>query len=197
MAHHIYTTDGFILGSIPTGEANKYIYIFTKNLGFVGANAQSVRSVSSKLRYGLQDFSYSQLSLVRGKNIWRVTNVLPTNNLYESFRSDKEKFLVCANILSLVKKLVAGEEKNEELFTILSSAFQFLGESKIESEYIKNFECIVLLRILYSLGYHGDFLNLKEFTENSSWNDKLLYSMDRHKEEAFREINNAIKESHL
>src|SRR3989344_4801484 len=109
MSHHIYTTEGLVLGSMPLGEANKYISIFTRDLGLIRASAQGVRSVSSKLRYGLQDFSQSTISLVRGKNVWRVTNALPYKNLFASFKNDESKFLLCTNVLSLVKKLVAGE----------------------------------------------------------------------------------------
>ena len=79
--HHIYHTEGIILGSRNFGEAGKHYYIFTRDLGMITATAQGVRKMSSKLRFVLQDFSYIKIDLVQGKNIFRVTNALKTNKL--------------------------------------------------------------------------------------------------------------------
>ncbi len=56
--HHIYHTEGIILGSKNYGEAGKYYSIFTRDLGMIYASAQGVRKMSSKLRFILQDFAY-------------------------------------------------------------------------------------------------------------------------------------------
>ena len=47
--HHIYHTEGIILGSRNFGEAGKYYYLLTRDLGLVYASAQGVRKMSSKL----------------------------------------------------------------------------------------------------------------------------------------------------
>ncbi len=72
--HHIYHTEGIILGSKNYGETGKYYSIFTRDLGMVYASAQGVRKISSKFRYVLQDFSYVKVDLVRGRDFWRVTS---------------------------------------------------------------------------------------------------------------------------
>ena len=79
--HHIYHTEGIILGSRNIGEAGKYYYIFTRDLGMIYASASGVRKMSSKLRYVLQDFAYLKIDLVQGKDFWRVTNPSKTNIL--------------------------------------------------------------------------------------------------------------------
>ncbi len=89
--HHIYHTEGIILGSKAYGEAGKCYYIFTKDLGMIFASAQGVRKISSKLRYVLQDFSYIKLDLVRGKDFWRLTSASKTNAL-ESIAKNPETF---------------------------------------------------------------------------------------------------------
>ena len=61
MSHYRYKTEAFILGSISTGEANRFIDIFTKELGRIRATARSVREERSKLRFSLQDFSISKI----------------------------------------------------------------------------------------------------------------------------------------
>lgn len=197
MAHHIYTTEGFVLDSFPFGEANSYLYIFTRELGLIGASARSVREIKSKLRYGLQDFCQSTVSLVRGKREWKITSALPKKNFHHQFVGDENKFLVCAHALSLIKKLVAGEEKNEALFDIVQSGFYFLEENTLTKEEVSFFECILMLRIVSNLGYLTSEPDLKFFAESTEWNRELLAQMAKHKKKAISEINLSIKESQL
>src|SRR5689334_20839105 len=126
MFYHTYNTEAFVLSSEPTGEASKYVYLFTRDLGLVGERAQSSRSVASKLRFALEPLSHSKVSLVRGKNSWRLTNAAPEENLFMKLRDNREKLVLCANVFALIKKLLAGEEKNHELFTTLSDAIDFI-----------------------------------------------------------------------
>src|SRR4051812_15310479 len=100
MAYHIYRTEGIVLRGSPDGESNKYLSVYTRELGLVGATARSVRKAESKLRYGLQEYSISTVSLVRGRDVWRITNAVPISNIYADLKNDKAKFHAAARILS-------------------------------------------------------------------------------------------------
>ena len=126
--HHIYHTEGIILGSKNYGEAGKYYPIFTRDLGMIYASAQGVRKISSKLRFVLQDFSYIKIDLVQGKDFWRVTSASKTNKL-EQLLKDKETFLIVSNIGKLLKRLLAGVEPNEILFSDLINGFSVLEKT--------------------------------------------------------------------
>jgi recombinational DNA repair protein (RecF pathway) len=52
--HHIYTNPAFIVHSSPYGEAGKFLLLFTKDFGMIGAVAQGIRLTQSKLRYHIQ-----------------------------------------------------------------------------------------------------------------------------------------------
>jgi hypothetical protein len=80
--YHKHTTFAFVLNVSPSGEKNHFITLFTREFGMIRAKAQSVRVADSKLRYALQEFSYIEVSLVKGKEIWRITNALPVYNVY-------------------------------------------------------------------------------------------------------------------
>ncbi len=196
MQHHIYNTEGFVLGSLPHGEANSFIYIFTRELGLVGARAQSVRTVSSKLRFSLQDFSYAKVSLVRGKNVWRITNATLINNFHTDFKNEPEKAVVCANVFALLKKLLAGEEKNAELFGIISDGLLFLKNS-CEKGDVSQTELLLVLKILHNLGYIGDHSKLESFIKIPEWSREVLQEMLSIKNEALLHVNNALKASQL
>src|SRR3989338_10919817 len=112
--HHIYHTEGIILGSGNFGETGKYYSIFTRDLGMINTSAQGVRKISSKLRFVLQDFAYLKIDLVKGKDFWKVTNASKTNML-EGITKNKTNFRIFANISKLLRRLLAGGGPEQNL----------------------------------------------------------------------------------
>src|SRR6185369_11774060 len=102
--YHIYTTPAFVVYSTSHGESGKFLLLFTKDFGMIGATAQGLRLNQSKLRYHLQDSNFSNISIVRGKEIWRVTGA--THALDKKVERDN---LVYLKILKLLRRLVQGE----------------------------------------------------------------------------------------
>ncbi len=147
MSYHIYTTRGIVLSERPVREADRIYTILTRDLGLVQATALGVRKEASKLRGALEPFVLSKISLVRGKEYWRVTSA-------ECIQSISPTPTV-ARPLVLLEKLVRGEASHPELFDAV--------ETHIESD-----ETTLVSQILYHLGYlkKGD-LNLpkKELTK--------------------------------
>lgn len=192
--HHIYHTEGIILGSKNFGESGKYYYIFTRELGMIYAAAQGVRKMSSKLRFVLQDFSYVKIDLVQGKNFWRVTSASKTNKL-EQLSKNPGTFLVFSNIANLLKRLLVGVERNEALFIDLINGLSILEKSKIEKD-LQNIEAIIVLRILNNLGYIGGNEILQNLIK-SPFEPNLIFEVSKSRREVLSQINKALKETHL
>ena len=192
--HHIYHTEGIILGSRNFGEAGKYYYIFTRDLGLVYASAQGVRKMSSKLRFVLQDFAYLKIDLVSGKNIFRVTNASKTNKL-EQITKKPETFEVFANIARLLKRLLAGVEPNEALFTDLVHCLAILEKAETKED-LRNIEAIIVLRIVNNLGYIGAHEILQTFIK-SPFEENIIFEVAKNRRTILSEINKALKETHL
>jgi len=181
--HHIYHTEGIILGSRNFGEAGKYYYLLTRELGLVVASASGVRKHSSKLRFILQDFNYLNFDLVRGKDFWRLTSALTTGKL-ENLTKNFETFKIVGNIARLLRRLLPGEEANEALFDSLIQDLASL-ESAAAGE-IQNIEVVAVLRILRNLGYlSGEKI------------DELANEVARRRLEILSLINNILRETHL
>ena len=174
------------------GEANKYFFIFTKEFGLIKASAQSVRRLPSKLRYGLEDFSLAQVSVVRGKEIWRLTSAEKRLKIERG-----EKLLLLSRIFSLLLRLLHGEEKNDRLFDGLKEGMYFLEKSGLTEENLVSFECIMALRILSALGYIGQLGDFDQFTVSLYFTSELLTQMSALKTRAILEINKSLKETHL
>ncbi len=192
--HHIYHTEGIILGSRNFGEAGKYYSIFTRDLGMVYASASGVRKMSSKLRFVLQDFAYLKIDLVQGKDFWRLTNASKTNTL-EQITKNPIHFKVFANIARLLKRLLAGVEPNEILFADLLHSLSVLEKAETK-EKIENIEAIMVLRIVHNLGYIGGNEVLETFIK-SPFEENIIFQASKKRKVILSEINKALRETHL
>lgn len=192
--HNIHHTEGIILGSRNYGEAGKYYFIFTRDVGMITASAQGVRKMSSKLRFILQDFSYVKIDLVQGRDLWRVTSASKTN-LLENITKRKENFQILANISRLLRRLLPDVEPNPELFTDLISGLSILEKTE-KKEDLQNIEAIIVLRMVNNLGYIGGNENLQAFIK-SPFEENMIFEISKHRKNILSEINKALKETQL
>ncbi|HEY0908289.1 MAG TPA: recombination protein O N-terminal domain-containing protein [Candidatus Paceibacterota bacterium] len=190
MSYAVYTTRGFILGSVPSGEASKLYHIYTEDFGLIFAKAQGVRLLASKLRYNLEEYSFATFSLVRGKEVWRLTGA-------GEKIGDPHFARIYARVLNLVRRLVQGEEKNPELFASLLFMIQGMpGIMQPTQEDMTAFEHLVLIHILSSLGYI-DAKVLVGIARDATPSLADLGAVKAKKREVIAEINKALRESQL
>jgi len=180
MSYSVYSTRGFILASAPSGEAGKTYFIYTEQFGLLRAHAQGVRHLKSKLRYNLEDYGFAIFSLVRGKEFWRVTGAVAEGNAGTMPLAGQDMLKVRARILSFIRRLVQGEERNDELFAVLLELFSAEFAQVSGREGLLGFETRILARCLAALGY-------VDLT--------LLDGMDQR--EMVVAINKALRESQL
>ncbi len=192
--HHIYHTEAVILGSRNVGETGKGFYLFTPDFGLVYARAQGVRKLASRLRYVLSDYSYIKVDLVRGRDVWRITSASKTNSL-ESIKTNPNLLPTVANLSRLLYRLLRGEEANQPLFADFLQGLTVL-ETKSSKEEIANLEIVMVLRLLSNLGYIGDHEVFDKLVK-SPFEENLIYEMASNKQGAIREINRALRETHL
>ncbi len=104
MSHHIYHTEGIVLSGHNTGEANKYVAVFTREMGLIRATVQSIRKSTSKLRYSLQNYSLARVDFVRGRDVWRITSAMPMS-LFDTALKDPQKARLVARVVMLLERL--------------------------------------------------------------------------------------------
>jgi DNA repair protein RecO len=198
MSHHIYTTDAFVLESGAGKEADKVYTLFTQELGMVRASAQGVRLLKSKLRFSMQDFSLSTVSIVRGKEWWRVVNAVPILNLFTEYKSKKYLVYTFARIFRLLRRLIPEEEKNEPLFTLIIDAIDYIKDHAEEPKQVVVFEYIIALRILNLLGYVSlqTQPELQQFI-SEPLSEALIQKGEPYTKQFVTLINASIRESHL
>lgn len=194
MAYHVYQTRGFIIRTMNIGEADRMVFVFTESLGLVGVSARGARKTTSKLRYSLQNYSFVRIALVRGKNVWRLTDA----EEIESFRApgDVSKLKLVARIFSFVNRFVHGEGENSLLFKTLEDIFGFLRREDLSEDEIFLTEMIAACRLLSALGYMGENKDLAQFVREPI-SKLLLVDFVPHRGNMVGEINRALRESQL
>jgi len=193
--HKIYHTEGLVIRGINFGEADKYLTIYTRDFGMIRAQAQGIRKLSSKLRYSLQEFSYTDIDLVQGKDIWRITNA-KKKELFKNQINKQDVRKIVNNIFNLLERLCHGEEKNEILFNDLVQGFFLLRQFYIDKNQLDNIEFVLVLRILHHLGYLGESENLLFFI-NSPFTSAILPIVSFKRKLILSHINNALLETQL
>jgi DNA repair protein RecO len=200
MSHHIYHTRGIVIETLNVREANKAYWIFTRELGMVFALAQGVRLAASKLRFSLQSLSIIEVSLVRGRSGWRVVNAKEISNTYWQAKNVSQGVAMISRVLKLVRRLVAGEEKNEILFDRLSEGLTFLANETngrtLTTKQVMNLEFVLLLQVLYTLGYFAPPTDLL-WCINDSLSIEMVENMSAFSRLAISHINSSIKETQL
>lgn len=194
--HHIHTTEGLVIYSRVHGEANKLVYIFTRDLGLVIAIAQGIRLEKSKLRYNICDYQIAKFSLVHGKEFWRIvgateikTNRIAPNDVY---------YAIFVPISLMLKRLIQGQESHPEIFDYLQNCADFVSKIKDSKlDFFATIESLLLIRILFRLGYIDNKNGLISILNSSDFTIEIINDLISKRIEMNKIINNALRESQL
>jgi len=193
MTYTKQNTPGIILKSFDRREADRAYVILTRNFGLVYADASGVRAETSKLRGALQDFSYSEITLIRARDRWRITDASVVLNTWQSIK-ESEKRALLGRMFHLVDKLVETHQEEEELFDALANAVFFLAKTRMTREECNNLEVLLALRVLRRLGYLGESASLEHVIASPFINDIHLFEAGRLRRRALSEINRSMRE---
>ncbi|MEI6238550.1 MAG: recombination protein O N-terminal domain-containing protein [bacterium] len=197
MSYHIYTTPAFIVSSFARGEADRMYKIYTKDLGMIDVVAQGVRKVNSKLCSHLQDFRLLEISVVKGKEVWRATSAKESAVFVRTFENPLSRSAY-SRILTLVARFIRGEEEHSDLFSNIESGFFAFEKTENTEAEILAIEYITVLRILNALGYIKEGIGLEPYlVKDMEFNEITISSAIKDKRKIILEINRAINESHL
>jgi len=110
--HTLHTTEAFILDSYEHGETSRVYKLFTKEKGMLFAHGQGVREVKNKNRYALRTHALMEVTLVRGREVWRITSAREkTADAPQEFR----------NVLHFIGSIIPREVSERELFIDLAA----------------------------------------------------------------------------
>lgn len=147
--HTIYHTPAVIIKSISVGEANKRVWLLTKEFGLIIAVVQGVRKPEAKLRGHLVDYAFVQADLVKGKEVWRLISCEMLHNPLAG-QTDSPLARGYVRSLTMLERFMIGEGSHEELFAHTEEIAQLIARDDIDAQY---FDTLSLWRIITILGY--------------------------------------------
>lgn len=196
MSHDLIITKAFVLRSSDVSEASRILDLYTEKLGLVSARAQGVRLHKSKMKYSLQSLSFTFVSLIRGREYFRIVNSQEPEDFSKIFKNKKSRELV-ARIFGLMSRLINGEEPNQALFDHIYKTFTFIKNRELSDKQLSNLEVVIDLNILHLLGYLPEGEKLKTFISFGEWNESILDDIVSVRNEAVFAIKRSFDESQL
>ncbi len=194
--YHFHHTEAIIVASRLSGEANRQLRIFTRDLGMITAHAQGVRLISSKLRYALQPYSLCQLVLVQGKHGWRVTNAVPLLSFASGVRGRSHSRKTLVSILGFLARFMPESVVEGRLFDAVKDAFVHITNAHFSDADEDQLRRVVELRALFAFGYVESQPILKAILEDVLTEDLVLSSYVK-KDQIEEAIRLGTYESHL
>lgn len=185
-----YTTLGFLVDARPSGEADRNLLFYTRDFGMVLAHATSVRHSKSKLRSHIAIGVPLSITLLRSKTRWKITEAVATG---EKLAPKSAGYKTFAQILSVLKSLVHGEEKNDALFNAVLELHQFLIGSQT-TDNLDSVECLAMIKILHTLGYGEP---KSEIADDAGFDADTFSKIKTHKKELIFGINKALHDTGL
>lgn len=194
MSYHVYHTEALILSGRPSGEGDRRLFCYTRELGLVVAHARSLREGRSRLRYALQTFAHAEIDLVRGKQTWRLISARPVDSLGDLWRHPSKRRIL-AHHTGLLERLIQGEERHEVLFDDILQGLVFLRTVSEERE-LRAAELLLVIRLLTHLGYWGD-KELHAPLFEDGWTEEALAYAGAHRPTLLLRVNEALRASQL
>ncbi len=145
---HKYVTRAVVLGRGAARESGLMLTLLTEDFGLVRAKAEGLRKPGAKLAGALQTLCESDVTLVRGKEGWRLTGALLVENRFHTLDSDARA--CAARIASLFLRLMPEGPQDAGFFSLYRRFLtDLVGAPSVERDTI---ECRAALELLMLLG---------------------------------------------
>lgn len=139
-------TSAIILSRTDYGEADRILTLLTPDHGKLRLLAKGVRRVKSKLAGGIELFSVSTITFVRGRGDIGTLVSTRLNKHYGHIVQDLDRTMLGYELLKELNK-VTEDEPEEEYFKLLEQAFEALDAPHIPLEVIRFWFTVQLLKL--------------------------------------------------
>ncbi len=164
-------TTGIILTRTNYGEADRILTILTPDNGKLRLLARGVRKVQSKLAGGIELFSISHITFIRGKGELGTLISTRLARHYGGIVKDLERTNLAYGLIKQLNRATE-DEPEPEYFELLQQTFAALDDSKISLELINLWFGMQLLKLA------GHTPNLKTDAAGNTLAEQGRYSFD-------------------
>jgi len=110
------------------GEADRFLRLYTLEMGKIRAIAKGVRKPRSRKAGHLEPFTRTRLLLARGREIPLVTQA-ETINAFLALQGDLERSTYASYVVELLDRFTYEEEENQALYRLITDTLQRICQS--------------------------------------------------------------------
>jgi len=131
----ILNTQGIVLKAVRYKDNDLILTIFTRKLGKIAALAKGAKKNKSSLLSSSQLFSYSNYTLKRQGNMYRVSQSDIIKSFYD-LSYDLEAFSYATYITKLVESSTLENQTNNRLFVLLAQTLYLYTLDNIDKQFV-------------------------------------------------------------
>ena len=184
--HELRTTDAFVMNRYPHGESNFTYKLLTEEFGLLYAHGQGVRELKSRNKYALKTGQLLEVTLVRGREVWRITGAVGKEGEHALGSLGKRR------VLHTTGKLLAPEDGVKGLFKVLRQYAMHGNENEDIAE------ALVMLRVMDKLGFVARPLEeqvIAELLETVLLDAEVFRRAEENKTKLVARVNSALREA--
>lgn len=133
----IVNTQGIVLRAVKYKENDLILTIFTRKLGKLSAIAKGARRTKSALLTSCQVFAYSNFTLKKQGNMYKVVQSEIIKSFYE-ISYDLDRFSYATYAVQLINYNVEDEVTNNRMFILLAQTLYLYAKEDIDKVFIKD-----------------------------------------------------------
>jgi len=149
--------EAVVLSHIDWGEADRLLWLYTREVGKVRVVAKGVRKMRSRKAGHLEPFTYVSLLLAKGRDLSIVTQA-ETIDSYLPLRENLSRVAYAAYVVELLDRFTYEEGENLALFRLLIDTLARLSESEDPAFAVRFYE----IRLLDLIGFRPQLLQCSQ-----------------------------------
>jgi DNA repair protein RecO (recombination protein O) len=146
--------DAIILRHIDWGEADRLLWLFTRETGKVRVVAKGVRKPRSRKAGHLEPFTHAELLLAQGRDLAIVTQAQAID-AYRNIRADLVRMAYASYVIELLDRFTYEEGENIALFRLLRDTLSRINQEAESAFAVRYYE----IRLLDLVGYRPQLLH--------------------------------------
>ena len=143
-----FRVEGVVLRHTNYGEADRFVGLFTREMGKVRAIAKGVRKLRSRKAGHLEPFTRSNLLLARGRDMFIITQA-ETIKSYSPLREDLLLVGYASYVVELLDRFTYEEGENRAMYRLLTDTLERLSREHDPDLAVHYYE----IRLLDLLGF--------------------------------------------
>ncbi|MFA6308216.1 MAG: DNA repair protein RecO [Clostridia bacterium] len=148
-------TKGIVVRQVNTGEADKIVTIFSKDLGKISCSAKGARRPRSSYVAATQLLCYSDFVLFKGRDMYSINSCDVIESFYD-IRNDIARLTYASHMSEIINDVIMEGQPSKRVLQLFLNSLHMLSNTDKSAELIIRIFEIRLLSILgYAPGING------------------------------------------